>query len=243
MDIDTFMRGYQAAWQQRDEHLLCSLFAPDGVYHNTPFAAQRGHAAIAQYWQRVKLQEDIHLDFEVLARTERGGVAHWHVTSRLPPRSFSGSGRRLPGPTCWHAIRVTRCRVWCWTACWRRNSTKPGCARPAACGGTARFCRRPREGSERARFHARRRHRSRQTGRHRPLAEPPWKSSPRRLPWRRGCVPLEVKACSGYPSLLEERQAMKPWIKWTSGTIAVLGLAAMAPRRWASSWPNASAIV
>ena len=74
MDIDTFMRGYQAAWQQRDEHLLCSLFAPDGVYHNTPFAAQQGHAAIARYWQRVKLQEDIHLDFEVIARAARGGV-------------------------------------------------------------------------------------------------------------------------------------------------------------------------
>jgi hypothetical protein len=83
MDIDTFMRGYQAAWQQRDEHLLCSLFSPDGVYHNTPFASQHGHVAIAQYWQRVKLQEDIRLDFEVIARTGRSGVAHWHVTYQV----------------------------------------------------------------------------------------------------------------------------------------------------------------
>lgn len=83
VDIQAFMRGYQAAWQQRDEHLLCCLFAPDAVYHNTPFAEQRGHAAIAEYWQRVKLQEDIRLDFTVLASTQRGGVAHWHVTYQV----------------------------------------------------------------------------------------------------------------------------------------------------------------
>lgn len=83
MAIDTFMRGYQAAWQQRDEHRLCALFAPDGVYHNTPFAAQQGHAAIAAYWQRVKLQEDIRLDFDILARTDRSGLAHWHVTYQV----------------------------------------------------------------------------------------------------------------------------------------------------------------
>jgi limonene-1,2-epoxide hydrolase len=83
MDIEDFMRGYQAAWQQRDEHRLCSLFATDGVYHNTPFAEQRGHAAIAQYWQRVKLQEDIRLDYQIVARTAQGGVAHWHVTYQV----------------------------------------------------------------------------------------------------------------------------------------------------------------
>ncbi len=83
MTIDDFMQGYKAAWEGRDEHLLCSLFAEDGVYHNTPFAEQRGHAAIAQYWQRVKLQEDIHLDYEILARSDAGGIAHWQVTYQV----------------------------------------------------------------------------------------------------------------------------------------------------------------
>ena len=62
MHIDDFMLGYQTAWEQRDERLLCKLFATDGVYRNTPFAEQRGHDAIAKYWQRVKLQQDIQLD-------------------------------------------------------------------------------------------------------------------------------------------------------------------------------------
>lgn len=83
MDIEEFMAGYKAAWEQRDENKLCSLFAEDGVYHNTPFAEQRGHSAIAAYWQRVKLQEDIRLAYRVLARTPRGGIAHWHVTYQV----------------------------------------------------------------------------------------------------------------------------------------------------------------
>ena len=83
MGIDEFMAGYKTAWEQRDEHKLCALFAAGGVYRNTPFAEQRGHAAIAAYWQRVKLQEDIHLRYEVLARTAAGGIAHWHVTYQV----------------------------------------------------------------------------------------------------------------------------------------------------------------
>ena len=45
MDIDAFMAGYQQAWEQRDERLLCALFAEDGVYHNTPFALRIGKPA------------------------------------------------------------------------------------------------------------------------------------------------------------------------------------------------------
>jgi hypothetical protein len=83
VDIEEFMLGYKTAWEQRDEQLLCNLFASDGTYHNTPFTEQRGHEAIAQYWQRVKLQEDVHLSYVVVARTAVGGVAHWHVTYQV----------------------------------------------------------------------------------------------------------------------------------------------------------------
>jgi limonene-1,2-epoxide hydrolase len=83
MDIESFMQGYKQAWEQRDEKLLLRLFAADGVYRNTPFAEQRGHEAIAAYWQRVKLQEDVRLDYRVLAHTPAGGIAHWHVTYRV----------------------------------------------------------------------------------------------------------------------------------------------------------------
>jgi hypothetical protein len=83
LDIAEFMQSYKVAWERRDEQLLCSLFALDGTYHNTPFAEQRGHAAIAAYWQRVKLQEDIEVSYQVLARTSAGGVARWHVTYQV----------------------------------------------------------------------------------------------------------------------------------------------------------------
>ena len=79
MNIERFMQGYKAAWEQRDEKLFCALFAADGEYHNTPFAVQRGHEQLAAYWRRVKLQDDVQVTYEVLASTPAGGIAHWHV--------------------------------------------------------------------------------------------------------------------------------------------------------------------
>ena len=80
VDIERFMQGYKKAWEQRDDQLFCALFAPDGTYRNTPFAVQRGHAELAAYWQRVKLQEDVAVSYEVLASSPGSGIAHWHVT-------------------------------------------------------------------------------------------------------------------------------------------------------------------
>ena len=77
------MQRYKAAWEQRDESLFAALFTTDGEYLNTPFAVQRGHAQLAEYWRRVKLQEDVHVSYEVLAATAAGGIAHWHVTYQV----------------------------------------------------------------------------------------------------------------------------------------------------------------
>ena len=83
MDIERFMQGYKAAWEAQDEAMFCALFAADGQYHNTPFAVQTGHVQLAAYWRRVKLQEDVTLDYEVLASSPGGGIAHWHVTYQV----------------------------------------------------------------------------------------------------------------------------------------------------------------
>ncbi len=83
MDVEQFMQGYKKAWEERDEAQFCALFATDGEYHNTPFAVQRGHAELAAYWQRVKLQEDVRVRYEILAATPAGGIAHWHVTYQV----------------------------------------------------------------------------------------------------------------------------------------------------------------
>jgi len=97
VDIDAFMQRYKAAWELRDERLLCQLFALDGAYHNTPFAVQRGHAEIAQYWQRVKLQEDIDVTYEVVARWPAGGAAHWHVTYQVASEELFAIWARSTG--------------------------------------------------------------------------------------------------------------------------------------------------
>jgi len=83
MNIEQFMHAYKAAWEQRDEAKFASLFAVDGEYHNTPFAVQRGHEQLAEYWRRVKLQEDVRVTYEVLSTTPTGGIAHWHVTYQV----------------------------------------------------------------------------------------------------------------------------------------------------------------
>lgn len=83
MDIERFMQGYKAAWERRDEQAFVALFTPDGEYHNTPFAVQRGPAQLAEYWRRVKLQQDVRVTYRVLARTADGGIAHWHTTYQV----------------------------------------------------------------------------------------------------------------------------------------------------------------
>lgn len=83
MDIEQFMQGYRAAWEARDDAAFCALFTADGQYHNTPFAVQRGHAELAAYWQRVKLQQDVQVRYEILAAQPGSGIAHWHVTYQV----------------------------------------------------------------------------------------------------------------------------------------------------------------
>lgn len=83
MNIERFMQGYRAAWEQRDESQFAALFLPDGRYHNTPFQVQRGHAELAAYWKRVKLQEDVRVEVEVLASAANSGIAHWRTTYRV----------------------------------------------------------------------------------------------------------------------------------------------------------------
>jgi hypothetical protein len=83
MDLERFMATYQQAWETGDERLLLTLFAADGVYHNTPFAEQRGHAAIAAYWQRTKLVRDTRVRWQIVHAHAGGGVARWQTTYQV----------------------------------------------------------------------------------------------------------------------------------------------------------------
>jgi hypothetical protein len=83
VNIETFMQGYQAAWEQRNPTMFAALFLPDGQYHNTPFQVQRGTEQLVEYWKRVQLQDDVHVTFEVLSSTPTSGIAHWHVNYQV----------------------------------------------------------------------------------------------------------------------------------------------------------------
>ena len=97
MDIEGFMQGYKAAWEERDESKFVALFTPDGEYHNTPFAVQRGPAQLAEYWRRVKLQQDVRLAYEILATTADSGIAHWHVTYQVASEELFAIWARSTG--------------------------------------------------------------------------------------------------------------------------------------------------
>lgn len=97
MSIERFMQGYKAAWEQRDDAAFCALFTSDGEYRNTPFAVQRGPAQLAEYWQRVKLQEDVELTYEVLASAPGSGIAHWHVTYQVASEELFAIWARSTG--------------------------------------------------------------------------------------------------------------------------------------------------
>lgn len=83
MSIHNFMAAYRRVWEGQDSDGFAALFTPGGLYFNTPFQVQGSAPARAAYWERIKLQEDIHLSYEVLAETDWGGVAHWNVSYQV----------------------------------------------------------------------------------------------------------------------------------------------------------------
>ena len=83
MDIHDFMSRYKQVWEGRDPPGFAALFTPDGQYHNTPFQKQTGPDQLAAYWERILLQEDISLRYNVLSDEGDTGIAYWNVTYQV----------------------------------------------------------------------------------------------------------------------------------------------------------------
>ncbi|MDK3016241.1 nuclear transport factor 2 family protein [Pseudodonghicola flavimaris] len=83
MSITDFMAAYKRVWEGQDSQGFAALFTTEGRYHNTPFQVQQGPEALAAYWDRIKLQQEITLRYEVLGETPAGGIAHWHVSYQV----------------------------------------------------------------------------------------------------------------------------------------------------------------
>jgi len=83
MAITDFMAAYKRVWEGQDSAGFAALFTPDGRYWNTPFQVQDTPQARAAYWDRIKLQDDIHLGYKVLSDKADAGLAHWNVTYQV----------------------------------------------------------------------------------------------------------------------------------------------------------------
>lgn len=83
MSIHAFMANYKRVWEGQDSAGFAALFTPNGRYHNTPFQVQTGPEELSGYWDRILLQQDIELNYEVLAETPEGGIGHWNVTYQV----------------------------------------------------------------------------------------------------------------------------------------------------------------
>jgi len=80
--FEAWLRLYGRAWETRDPAAAVELFAPDALYHWTPFGPpKRGRAEIATAWEQATArQRDVHFRFRVWFVEGRRGVAHWHTT-------------------------------------------------------------------------------------------------------------------------------------------------------------------
>ena len=84
--LQSWLRAYGLAWEQRNAQAAADLFAEDAVYSVLPFTAPvRGGHELLKYWKRVtSSQEQIHFDFEILAAGPAEGVAHWWASFVRP---------------------------------------------------------------------------------------------------------------------------------------------------------------
>jgi nuclear transport factor 2 (NTF2) superfamily protein len=91
-----WLKGYEEAWETLDADKAAALFTRDATYRDNPYAdPYRGRQGIRDYWTTVTNdQEDIDFRYEVLAVSNRTGIAHWH--SEFTQKS-SGSGIILDG--------------------------------------------------------------------------------------------------------------------------------------------------
>jgi hypothetical protein len=84
----SWLDRYFAAWASNDPDEVAGLFSADAVYSWGPFREPaRGRDAIVAAWVEGGVPEDLHLEHEPLATSERRGIAHWRASFRSPEGS------------------------------------------------------------------------------------------------------------------------------------------------------------
>lgn len=83
-----WLEAYGPAWKSRDPQAAAELYTTDGTYRVTPFLEPlRGRQAVLEYWMEVsRTENEISFGYEILAITQRFGMAHWNASFvRMPP--------------------------------------------------------------------------------------------------------------------------------------------------------------
>jgi len=87
-DFREWLEVYKAAWEGGDPNKLVTLFAPDAVYEEAPFAdPMRGRNAIRRYWEAgaQRAQRGVRFTYEIYMMEGDIGLCHWHcVFERVP---------------------------------------------------------------------------------------------------------------------------------------------------------------
>ncbi len=84
-----FAREWMRAWEDASEEAVervVALFAPDGVYHATPFSEGRGHAGIRAYESMIRTQQNGRGEVEVLGVAGGLGVFRWRIGYEVAPK-------------------------------------------------------------------------------------------------------------------------------------------------------------
>ena len=92
-----YMSVWMKAWENAEEaavELVVALFAPDKVYHATPFNEGVGHERIRTYESMIRTQQNGKGSVEFLGVAESLGVFRWRIEYEVVPKKDWAS--RLP---------------------------------------------------------------------------------------------------------------------------------------------------
>ena len=94
--LESWLAGYEEAWETLDADKAGPLFTEDATYKDNPYEpAHQGREGIHEYWATVTSdQENVDFTYEVLSVVNNTGIAYWH--SEFNSRS-TGAGIALDG--------------------------------------------------------------------------------------------------------------------------------------------------
>lgn len=82
-DANTWLRGYEQAWESRDPEKVVALFTPNASYRDNRFGRpMTGLDAIRHYWATTvnEFQRDVNFDFQLWGIAGNQCIATWQCT-------------------------------------------------------------------------------------------------------------------------------------------------------------------